>query len=193
MKLEYHIVREPCQDGIYCGDAGLIKEYGGIRFLAVVDGLGHGKKAHDTARSCIGFLEEHYRNDLTRLADGLHHHIQGSRGAVAALCCLDAAKRKLSCVSVGDTTVRRLNNEPFRIQGIPGILGYQVRSYRQETHRLAAGDILLLHTDGVSSHFNPKDLDGLLHGDARGIADTIMARYAKPHDDSLCMVVRCLK
>ena len=193
MRPEFHIVRKPYQNGIYCGDAGLVKEDGASLFLAVIDGLGHGKEAHDSAQCCIRFLEAHHRNELIWLTEELHRHIRGFRGVVAALCRIDTRKKELSCVSVGDITVRRLSNEPFRIFSRSGILGYQARSFKQETRRLAVGDILLVHTDGVSSHFNPKDLDGLLHGDARRIADTIMARYEKPHDDSLCIVVRCLK
>ena len=193
MRPEYHIIRKPYQNGVYCGDAGLVKQDGDTLFLAVIDGLGHGKKAQDAAQSCICFLEAHHRNGLTWLAEAVHRHIRGSRGAVAALCRIDTKKKNFSCVSVGDITVRRLNNERFRICSRPGILGYQARSFKQETRQLAVGDILLMHTDGISSHFTPKDLDGLLEGDARCIAENIMARYEKLHDDSLCIVVRCLK
>lgn len=192
MKLDYSLAKRPFDNGVYCGDTGLVKEFDGKVFLAVIDALGHGKEAHELAEICSDFLETNYRHTLVRMMEELHQHIRGSRGVVASICLLDMEKGLFSYVSVGDTLVRKLNNSRSRIYSMPGIIGYQMRKVQEGTMQLADNDILLLHTDGVSSHFDLWD-DDILQGDTRIIADNIIARFGKKHDDALCIVLRYRK
>lgn len=192
LKLDYFLANRPLDNGVYSGDTGMVKEFDNMVFLAVIDALGHGKVAHELAETCTDFLAENYRNNLVAMMEGLHHSIQGSRGVVASLCLLDMGKGVLSYVSVGDTLVRKLNNDRSRIYSMPGIVGYEIRTIKEGTMQLEDNDILLLHTDGVQSNFDPRN-DDMLHGDSRSIANNIIARYGKKHDDALCIVLRYRK
>lgn len=190
--VDYHIAQQPLLNDHFCGDAGMVKTFGHIYFIAVIDALGHGVEADEVARLSTDFLSNHYREELTVMMEGLHNHLLGSRGAVGTLCHLDTEQKRLFYISVGDTLVRKINNKKGRIYSFPGIIGYQMRTIRENSLDLEANDILLFHTDGVQSHFDPHD-DLHLHGNAQQIAQHIVTRYGKKHDDALCIVLRCGK
>ena len=69
-----------------CGDAGVIKESEGAKFLALIDALGHGRPAHEAAIIAVDYLERNHRKPLTEMMQGLHARLKGTRGAVAAFC-----------------------------------------------------------------------------------------------------------
>jgi hypothetical protein len=63
-----------------------------------------------------------------------------------------------------------------------------VRSVRVWEYPIADGDVLVLTSDGISSHF---DLAALAHHlEAQALADAIVAQHHKPHDDACCVVAR---
>lgn len=192
MALAYHIAKKALNNDVFCGDAGIVKEFDGKVFLAVIDALGHGEVAHEIAESCIDFLTIHYRHQLSRLLAALHQHIRGTRGAVATLCSIDLEKDILSYVSIGDTLVRKLNNDLHRIYSMPGIIGYEMRTIKMNSMVLTDSDILLLHTDGVKSNFDSED-DDIIKGDVENIAKKVISRYGKEYDDALCIVLRYAK
>jgi len=189
MKLDYHLIKSPLNNDVYCGDTGIVKVFDDKVFFGVIDVLGHGKEAHDLAKICVEFLAVNLHLELAGMMEALHQQLRGSRGAVASLCRLDPDKEILSYVSVGDTLVRKLNNDKSRIFSNQGIIGYQLGSLKERTMPMNDGDILLLHTDGLPSHFDPWE-DDILKGDARTIAGTLIARFCKKHDDALCIVLR---
>ena len=43
-----------------CGDTGMVREIGDRRFLAVIDALGHGKEAYETALLAENYLSENF-------------------------------------------------------------------------------------------------------------------------------------
>ncbi|MDM8516458.1 SpoIIE family protein phosphatase [Desulfobacterales bacterium HSG16] len=192
MKIDYYLAKRHYNNGIYCGDTGMVKEFDDKVFAAVIDALGHGKNAHELAEICTNFLAENYRQKLIEMMEKLHQYIRGSRGVVASLCLVDMKKSTFSHVSVGDTTVRKLNNDRSRGYSMPGIIGYQMRSLQEKTMKLDDSDIIILHTDGIPSHFNQR-AEGILQGDARAIACNIIAQFSKKHDDALCIILRCMK
>ncbi len=52
---------------------------------------------------------------------------------------------------------------------------------------LAAGDLLVLMTDGISTRF---DLADLAHLEPQPLADALVLRHHKEHDDASCLVAR---
>ena len=70
-----------------------------------------------------------------------------------------------------------------------GLVGYQLPELRASTHRLAPDDLLILATDGIDAAF----ADGLVCSDSpQQLADSILERHFKGHDDALVLVVRYL-
>ena len=56
--------------------------------------------------------------------------------------------------------------------------------------QLYDGDILVLHTDGISSLFELGDYPDLLRNDAKTLATHIIHQFGKEEDDAASIVLR---
>lgn len=172
------------------GDAVIVEALEGGLLLAIVDALGHGPEAHEIASDMATFLSEHARFDVTRLMERLHEKMRGSRGAAVSLCSLDAEHGTLRFVGVGNTTARRLGPEDTWLVAQDGTVGSLMPRLREERLTLGDGDVLILTTDGVSSHFRPEALGGLFRDAPAALARTVVRQFGKQHDDAACLVLR---
>ena len=173
-----------------CGDAGVIKESEGAKFLGLIDALGHGRPAHEVAMIAVDYLEQNHREPLTEMMQGLHACLKGTRGAVAAFCRLDLATGELAYVGMGNITVRVLGPRASRFVPRDGILGHIITKPREETRRLSAKDVLVMYSDGIREHFDVCECPGLLCGTAKTIAAELLRRFGKGSDDASCIVLR---
>jgi hypothetical protein len=70
-----------------------------------------------------------------------------------------------------------------------GLVGYQLPALAASVVPVAAGDLLILATDGIHPAFE----DGInLNETPRQIADNILSRHLKGNDDALVLVARYL-
>ena len=175
-----------------CGDTGVIQEFNGQCFLALVDVLGHGSEAHTVALSAQKYLEQNYRQELIDVMDGLHACLRGTRGAVAALCRLDTGTGKLNFVGVGNITVRVFGPKNSRLISRDGIVGYAMSTPKAQTLKLYTGDILVMYSDGIKEHFEPSECRGILMGNAKSIAVGLLNQFGKKNDDASCIALKYL-
>ena len=189
-KADYFLTVKPLTKNVECGDTGIIKEFDHKLFISIIDVLGHGKEAYDIAVVSKDFLEENYRKDLVEVMKGLHKHLRNSRGAVAGLCLLDLITGELKYVGTGNITARIFGTNTVRIVQRPGIIGYAIRTIREERMKLYNNDVLLLYTDGIKEHFKLEDYPELLQDNTRTIATDIINKFGKKNDDAACIVLR---
>lgn len=173
-----------------CGDIAVIKEYDNQCFIALIDVLGHGIEARKVAILAKNYLEHSYENELTKLMNGLHEHLKGTRGAVAAICHLNILTGKLHYVGIGNITVRIFGAESRRFIPEDGVIGYIIAKPRRNITKLHNGDILIMYSDGIKEHFDELECDGLLKENAERIADGILKKFGKENDDASCVVLK---
>ncbi|MCT4619195.1 MAG: SpoIIE family protein phosphatase [Marinisporobacter sp.] len=173
-----------------CGDIGVIQEYDHQCFLALIDVLGHGSEARKIALSAKKYLKNNYRMDLTDMINGLHEHLKGTRGAVAAVCHLDILTGELTYVGIGNITVRIFGTKPTRLIPKDGTIGYRMRKPQKHRMKLYPGDTILMHSDGIKEHFDLINYVGLLRENAGSIAARILEYFWKKNDDASCIVLK---
>lgn len=173
-----------------CGDTGVIVQRENECFMALVDVLGHGEEAYLVSERARDFFEENNQAPLPDLMQGLHKHLQGTRGAVAALCRLDTQTGELHYTGIGNITVRVLGTQTLRFVLKDGVVGYMMGAAHDKTARLYSGDVLLMYSDGIKEHFELFDCPGLLTGGAEDVAQTLMEHFGKQEDDASCIVMR---
>jgi negative regulator of sigma-B (phosphoserine phosphatase) len=176
-----------------CGDTGVIKEFDGQCFLALVDVLGHGCEAHDVALTAQAYLEQNCREKPVEVMLGLHTCLKGTRGAVAAICRLDTETGELIYAGMGNIVVRVLGARAFRFVSGDGIVGYIMSTVREQTLTLLVGDVLVMHSDGIKEHFELSECPGILTGDAKSIATGLLRQFGKENDDASCIALRYLR
>ena len=175
-----------------CGDTGVIKEFDGQCFLALVDVLGHGREAHDVALTAQVYLEQNCSKEPVEVMQGLHTCLKGTRGAVAAICRLDIATGELVYVGMGNIVARVLGPRAVRFVSRDGIVGYMISTVKQQAMKLLVGDVLVMYSDGIKEHFELSGRPDILSGNAESIAAALLERFWKQNDDASCIVLRYL-
>jgi len=188
---EWAFVSRPFREGEPCGDAGVIRKLDRARFfLAVIDALGHGRGAHETAETCRIFLEKHAAPELPATIRALNGHIRGLRGAAAGLCLVDTEAGELTYAAMGDIHARKFGTKGNSMISRPGIIGYQISTPTAETTAMTDRDVLVMYTDGIKSVFDLEDLSRLEEKSAETIARAILERFTKGNDDAACLVFK---
>jgi len=161
--------------------------------VAVIDALGHGAAAESTARKASGILERHAGDPLPFLIQRCHEGLTGDRGAVIGAAVIDGRRGTMSWAGVGNVLGLLIpgaegTRTAERLLAPPGIVGGQLPALRAESIPLAAGDLILLATDGLREGL----VDGLLPGDGdlQQLAERLILDYATGNDDALVLIVR---
>lgn len=188
--LEIAQLTRPCRGEVVCGDHILIRESGARIVIALADGLGHGPDAAAAARAfCehVAASAEHAPEELLRTGGRAIAH---TRGAVAAVLSFDLERGSIAFSGVGNIELSARSRAPIKPISMPGILGRPVRRINRFDYSIAVGDLLVMHSDGVSTRFT---LDALGTVPAADVAATLLAQHGKDHDDVGLVVVRVLR
>ena len=188
--LEYSSRVRPCLGERVSGDAVIIRSLEQGLFVAIVDVLGHGPEAHELTHVIDSYLTRYGTFDISGLMTRLHQHLKGSRGAAVGFCTIDATTGRTDYVGIGNTTLRRFGKTETRLVSQDGVLGQNMRTPLHQTLQLEPGDLIVLYTDGVSDRFTPENYPGVLSHAPKEVADNIVQRFGKGHDDAACIAVR---
>jgi len=176
-----------------CGDTAKIYQTGDTCHLVLVDVLGHGSQAREVAELAESYLDAHYSDALIPLLQGLHVHLLGTRGAVAACCRFDRRLGTLKCAGIGNITVKVIRDKSESLISRGGVIGYQTISPHVIQTTLQPGNMLLMHSDGIKSTVSYATQPDLLRLDAAEMADAILKTYGTKTDDACCIVMKYLR
>ncbi len=174
------------------GDIGFVEECGSHFFIGLIDGLGHGPEAHNIALISQKFLKENLANErLDETMKGLHGHIRGSRGCVAAICSINVQSLQIRYSGIGNIALIKLGASPQRGVLAEGVIGYSISAPKVEAMQLSRGDVLILASDGLESRIDINSYPKILDSDPETIATNILEKFGRDMDDQLCIVLRC--
>ena len=177
------------------GDRHLVQPFEDGVLIAAVDGMGHGVEAAAAAKRAIATLAAAAQESPIALVQRCHQELRDTRGAVMTLAVINLRQRTLTWIGVGnvDAVLFHPNGDGSHrsdralLRG--GVVGYQLPSLRAEVLPLAPHDTLVLTTDGVKPEFADTIA---VNGDPQALADSILARFRRPTDDALVVVVQYL-
>jgi negative regulator of sigma-B (phosphoserine phosphatase) len=181
-------------EGDESGDLHIVATFPRGALVAVIDGLGHGPEAALAAREAASILEAHAALSVRELVERCHEGLRKTRGAVMSLASLDTRSSTIEWCGVGNVDgvllradAARRDSEAIGTRG--GVVGYRLPALNVSTVAVAAGDVLVLATDGIRGGFSGAvDVDR----EPQAIADAVLAGCAKGSDDALVLVVRYL-
>jgi anti-sigma regulatory factor (Ser/Thr protein kinase)/serine/threonine protein phosphatase PrpC len=176
------------------GDTFVIKRWGSSALVGIIDGLGHGPFALRAAQIAREFVESHYDQSLAVIFAGVERACRATRGVVMALARFDSAPDvsvKLTFASVGNVEARVFGRpESLNFIVRRGVLGAGAPRPVVTEHRWEPADVLVLHSDGVSSHWRWTDYPDLHEAAADVTAQDLLRCLAKDQDDATVLVVR---
>ena len=189
--MEFGIVNRAIKGQDDCGDAYFIKEFENKVLIAVIDGLGHGSDAAAASARAVEYLENNYEKRLTEIIRGCHKDLKGTRGAAIGIALIDLERSVLRYSGVGNIEIRVRSRATIRPVSINGILGYNLRKVREEEFPYSPGDIIIIHSDGVSGKFDlnlyPPEFLGQ---HPQEIAEKIVSEFGRERDDLTVVVAR---
>jgi len=186
--IDYFIAEKPLE--LLNGDAVFVDIDQKQIFVGIVDGAGHGPEAHSIAQASRAFLEKNKGEELPTLMKALHEELRGTRGGVAIIGKLDIELMQFHYVGVGNIVLRKFGAVLKREIIQRGVIGFHMRTPQERTLQLSCGDVLVMHTDGISSSFDVSDYPQILRDDAKTIAKNLIKKFGKNDDDATDLVIR---
>jgi len=189
--MQFSSIMQPKPGEQVSGDALFIKHFNGVYLAGIIDGLGHGLKAHHAAEAAITVLNLNYRQTLAELFKNVHKACQGTRGVAMSLCRIDRGKKVFQYAGIGNVSTRIFftGSKPFQPTNMNGILGLRLHKIHVFDYPWSKG-LLIMHSDGLSSRWDKTALQGFEEADSRTVAKHLFERYALNRDDATILTGR---
>jgi anti-sigma regulatory factor (Ser/Thr protein kinase) len=174
-----------------CGDGWITVMEPGGRALLVVDGLGHGPQAEDAATTAIRLFQEGPRAAPEQMLDVLHAGMRSTRGAAVAVAAVDSRRRELRFAGIGNISGQLVTGDKTRsLVSHNGTVGHQMRKAQEFVYPWETGTVLVLHSDGLGSHWRLDRYPGLSRQDPALIGAVLYRDHARRRDDVSVVVCR---
>lgn len=184
--------REPATGEQRCGDVAVVLPCARGVLLAAIDGLGHGDAAATAAELAASVLGAHPDEPLAQLLERCHAALEGTRGAAVTVARIDVEAATLTWLAVGNVAglVMPGDGDGRRAAALQlaGVVGDRLPPQLVPVALpLAAGDALLLSSDGVDGAV----ADGLrVRGELGPLAEGLLRRHRRGDDDALVLLAR---
>jgi anti-sigma regulatory factor (Ser/Thr protein kinase) len=175
-----------------CGDACAVRTHEGVTTLLLADGLGHGPLAALASGEAVrAFAQDAGDAPPAETIRRLNAVLRPTRGAAVAVVRLDPAAAGLTFAGIGNVAAWVDDGEQRRaLVSSPGIVGSNVKTVRELEMGLAAGALVVLHSDGLTSKWSLDPYPGLRQRDPHLVAATLIRDAGIRHDDASVMVAR---
>jgi anti-sigma regulatory factor (Ser/Thr protein kinase) len=167
-----------------CGDAWAVAIDRGRLMAFVVDGLGHGVLAAEaaTAAARVG-LSRPFTTAIEALG-AMHDGLRHTRGAAGTVVQVDPRLQTATVSGVGNVAAVMVGPTAIR-RGVSlsGILGHEVRHFKEFQYPFEPGCALILHSDGLISHWSLEGYPGLRQRHVALTAAILYRDFQRGRDD----------
>lgn len=189
--LQVGVVSEPIAGEDVCGDGWGVRLCSDHVIFMVVDGLGHGILAAEAAREAERSLAAATRDSLVEIIQDTHLTLRKTRGAAFALAKIDSQKGLLSFAGVGNIGASIVGPGSSRsMASHNGILGQQMERIQEFTAPWNPGNILVMHSDGLTSRWDLERYPGIWNRHPSLIAAVLHRDFCRGRDDVTVLVAK---
>lgn len=184
-------VRVAKRGEVRCGDAWAAEVGAAGASLLVADGLGHGfeaSEASERAVTCFRATAGHTVRDRIRL---IHEALLPTRGAAIALAHVDFAAARVTYGGLGNISgVIARPGESRSLVSLHGTAGRIAPRITEFQYDWSPDALLIMHSDGVSSHWDLASYPGLLRRHPSLVAAVLFRDHTRHRDDACVAVLR---
>ena len=189
--LAFGVASRPCPLMPVNGDTFVIQEWGESALVGVIDGLGHGQFAYRAAQAARQYVERHYDQPLADIFVGVARACRATRGVVMAIARFDWGRGTLTFASVGNVEARVFGaSAPMNFVYPRGILGLNARRPVVTQHRWEPSNVMVLCSDGLSTHWRWSDFPHLAGASPTVAAQELLRAFARETGDATVVVVK---
>jgi anti-sigma regulatory factor (Ser/Thr protein kinase) len=192
--LNVGVVSEPIRGEEECGDGWRVRTAVDFVLLMVVDGLGHGGLAAEAAREAERILGEARDDSPLHIMDDTHAALKKTRGAAEAIVKIEAEKRLLSFVGVGNVAASIVAPGSSRsMASYNGTLGQKVERMQEFRCPWNQDSILVMHSDGLVTKWDLERYPGIWTKQPALIAAVLHRDFSRNRDDVTVLVAKAAK
>ena len=174
-----------------CGDSWMADVDRGRAVVLVVDGLGHGPHAAEAATAATRAASARGQDGASATLSAMHDATRHTRGAAGMVATLDLGTSVVTVAGVGNVAAAIVGVETVR-QAVShgGILGAQAKHFREYHYPWTAGAMLIVHSDGLTSHWSVEGYPGVRGRHPALVAALLYRDFQRGRDDVTVVVGR---
>jgi anti-sigma regulatory factor (Ser/Thr protein kinase) len=175
-----------------CGDAWAARSGPAGTTVLLADGLGHGPSAAAAAATAVEIFQAHPAAAPADLVTLMHAGMRSTRGAAVAVARTGpAAGDAVRYAGVGNLSAVLARTQDSRsLMSHNGTVGLQARKIQELSYPWPPEAVLVMHSDGLQSHWRLAQYPGLAQRDAALIAGVLYRDFARGRDDVSVVVQR---
>ena len=190
-KFEVGVICRPVKGEIDCGDGWATGQTISKQQIMLVDGLGHGTDAYTAAYKAMIVFGEYAKHGPTELLNFAHMALRPTRGAALAMADIDFEKGTVRYAGVGNIAATIIDNGNTRsLVSHNGTVGAEMRKVQEFTYPWNAESILVMNSDGLTTHWRIDPYPGLQMKSPLMMAAVLYRDFKRTRDDSTVLVAR---
>jgi anti-sigma regulatory factor (Ser/Thr protein kinase) len=176
---------EPCGDG---WDVARLRDR---TVILVVDGLGHGPEAAKVPREAIRIFRKDPNGEPAEILRTRHAALRSTRGGVAAAAVIDEDRGRVTYAGAGNISGRIITGSVTqKMVSLNGTLGDQIRKFQEFSYPWDAEALLIMHSDGLTGHWDLEDYPGLARKPPALIAGVLYRDHTRGGDDVTVLALK---
>ena len=184
-------VAVPYPGEFFCGDAWACIKRGDQTLILLADGLGHGREAAEASNEAVKTFHKYAERGPAQILSYVHDALKKTRGAAAAIACIDTRDKSVTYAGVGNTACVVLGAGSSRsLVSHNGTLGATTPRLQEFRVEWPEQGILIMHSDGLLSRWDLSPYPGILSRHAAVIGGVLLRDFRRQRDDSSVVVVK---
>lgn len=173
------------------GDAWSSHSAANLHLILVADGLGHGEQAAAASQEAVRIFEANIDRSPVEIVELTHIALRSTRGAVVGIAAVNLADQTVNYVGVGNIAGGLYGNDQHKnFVSFNGTIGHEVRKIQAFPCDWIPNGLLILHSDGLGSHWRLDRYPGLQHQHPSLIAGVLYRDFNRGRDDVTIVVAR---
>jgi anti-sigma regulatory factor (Ser/Thr protein kinase) len=173
------------------GDAWAVRFGDNEVLLMVADGLGHGVLAAEASLAALEAFNRSAEQSPSNLVQILHGALRGTRGAAVAVANVEFRAERVRFSGLGNIAGTLLADEKLHAMvSHNGTAGHEARHIREFVYPWAQDSVIVMHSDGLSTNWNPSAFPGLLRRHPSVIGGLLYREFGRDRDDACILVGR---
>ena len=180
-------VPKPGED--VCGDGWAVEVGRHHAAVMVADGLGHGLLAAEAAAAAVDVFARDPLDRPSMMLEEMHRALRPTRGAAVAVAAIEFERDVAVFAGVGNIAGAIIVDGVRRnMVSHNGTAGHAASRMQEYSYPMLGQSTLVLHSDGLSTNWNPADYPGLFTRDPSIVAGVLYRDFARRRDDVTVVV-----
>lgn len=173
-------------------DAWAVKHQPSRSLVMLANGLGQGVEAARAATEAIRVMEKIHALAPAEILQVVHEALDGTRGASVAVAEIRLSGRapEVRFAGIGNIAARVASGDRvYHLVSLHGIAGYEAE-IQEFNYPWSAHSALVMHSDGLASHWKTEDYPGMLASHPSLIAAMLHRDFNRDLDDATVVVAK---